>query len=100
MIQFLDDRSLSLVMRDAVDDGRKALQILRDRYAGKGKPRIITLYTELTSLQKMSSESITDYVIKAETAATALHNSGENISDSLLKGLPSSYKLCCCCHSE
>ena len=52
LIQCLDDTSLSLVMRDATDDGRKALQILRDHYANQGKPRIITLYTELTSLEK------------------------------------------------
>ena len=43
LIQCLDDTSLSLVMRDATDDGRKALQILRDHYANQGKPRIITL---------------------------------------------------------
>ena len=29
MIQFLDDRSLNLVRHDAKDDGRKALEILR-----------------------------------------------------------------------
>ena len=29
LIQFLDDRNLSLIMRDATDDGRKALKILR-----------------------------------------------------------------------
>ncbi|TWW61432.1 hypothetical protein D4764_04G0000780 [Takifugu flavidus] len=52
MIQFLDDKSLSLIMREAADNGRKALKILRDHYAGKGKPRIISLYTEPTSLQK------------------------------------------------
>ena len=64
LIQFLDDKSLSLVMREAADDGRAALRILRDYYAGKGKPRIVCLYTELTSLQKMSFESVTDYVIR------------------------------------
>jgi len=38
LIQFLDDKSLVLVMRDATDDGRNALQILRAHYAGTGKP--------------------------------------------------------------
>lgn len=63
LIQYLDDKSLSLVMRDPADDGRKALQILRSYYAGKGKPRIISLYAKLTSFQKMANESVTDYII-------------------------------------
>ncbi len=41
LIQYLDDRSLSLVIRDAADDGRKALGILREQYLSKGKPRVI-----------------------------------------------------------
>ncbi|KAJ8384364.1 hypothetical protein AAFF_G00206170 [Aldrovandia affinis] len=41
LIQFLDDKSLSLVMREAADDGRKALKILRDYYAGRGKPVLL-----------------------------------------------------------
>ncbi|KAL3067505.1 hypothetical protein OYC64_017267 [Pagothenia borchgrevinki] len=43
LMQVLDDKSLSLIMREAADNGRKALQILRDHYAGKGKPRGISL---------------------------------------------------------
>ena len=97
LIQYLDDRSLSLVMREAADDGRKALQILRRHYASPGKPRIIALYTELTSLRKEQEETVTDYILRAEKTVTALRNAKETISDGLiiamiLKGLPEPYK--------
>jgi len=97
LVQLLDDRSLSLVLRDAKDKGREALAILREHYLSKGKPRVIALYTELTTLKKAESESVTDYMIRAETAATSLKTAGEVISDSLLiamilKGLPPTYK--------
>lgn len=97
LIQFLDDKSLSLVMHDATDDGRKALQILQDYYASQGKPRIIALYTELTSLKKADNETVTDYIIRAEKAVTSLRNAKEVINDGLiiamiLKGLPEYYK--------
>ena len=44
LIFLLDERSQELVMRDAKNDGRKALEILRKHYAGHGKQRIISLY--------------------------------------------------------
>ena len=69
LIQCLDDTSLSLIIRDARDDGGKALNILRSHYLSKGKPRIITLYTELTSL-KLEKETITDFIIRTETLAS------------------------------
>ena len=96
LIQYLDDRSLGLVMRDNTNDGKNALKTLRSHYLGKGKPRILSLYKELTSLIKGSNECVTDYLIRGETAAASLKSAGETISDSLLiamvlKGLPSSY---------
>ena len=75
-------------MRDAANDGRKALGILREHYTGNSKPRIISLYTQLTSLVKQSNETVTEYVIRAETAAAALKDAAESV----LKGLPEQYK--------
>ena len=93
-VDFNFDRSF---IREAKDDGRKALSVLREHYQGKGKPRVIALYTERTSLQMAEGESTTDYIIRAKTAVTALKAAEEVISDGLLiamalKGLPSSYK--------
>ena len=97
LVQFIDDRSLSLVMRDAKDDGRKAIQILKEHYQGSGKPRILSLYTELMSLCKQPTELLTDYVLRAEKHAAALEAAGHSVDDSLLvamvlKGLPNQYK--------
>ena len=47
LVLLLDDVSLSLIMRDAKDDGKKAVEILRGHYLGKSKTRIISLYSEL-----------------------------------------------------
>ena len=90
LVQLLDDKSLQLIIRDANEDGRKAIKILRDFYRGNSKPRIIGLYTELTSLVKSEGESITDYLLRAEKSATSrieavrlaakLHNSDDTPS--------------------
>lgn len=78
-----------LVMNDATDKGHEA--IFKQHYAGNSKPRLISLYTTLTTLQKRSGEMLTDYIIQAETVVNALKNTKEIVSDGLLMGLPSDY---------
>ena len=50
----------------------------------KGKPKVISLYTELTSLRRLESKSITDYIIRAENISNTLKEADEVISDELL----------------
>ena len=93
----LDDRSLSLIMRDAKNGGRRSLQILRQHYIAESETRVIGLYTELTNLKKGNEETLTDYLVRAETASALLKNAGERVSDNLLivmilKGLPESFR--------
>ena len=92
----MHERSLSLVMHDAKDHAREALRIPRAHYTGSGKPRIISLYNQLTTLKKSHSESISDYIIWAENTVTALNAADRAVNDSLLvvivlKGLPEDY---------
>ena len=97
LIQLIDDRSLSLIINDCANDGKKALKTLRKHYMSNSKSRVIGLYTELTCLQLQEGQELTDFIIKAETAATRLKEAGENISDALLtamilKGLPPTFQ--------
>ena len=103
--QVLDERSLQLIMNDAEDSGQKALKILRTHYQSTEKPRILSLYKELTTLSMQPTEDITDYVIRADTASTGLRAAGEELSDNLiiamlLKGLPSSYDSFVTVHTQ
>ena len=77
LIQFLDDISLGLVMRDAKDDGRKALELLHTHYAGKGKTRVVTLWLEFATMEKSQSETSTCYILRVEKIATSLKYAGE-----------------------
>ena len=64
----------------------------------KRKAEVISLYTELTSLRRLESESTTYYVIRTENISNALKEAEEVISDRLLitmvlKGLLSNLNL-------
>lgn len=61
---------------------KKAIEILREYCRGKSMLRILSLYTQLPSLKMAEDETMTDYMVKAETAATSLKTAGEIISES------------------
>ena len=61
LIQYLNDKSLSLVIREAQDNGRKALRILREHYLLKGKLKVIFIRVEnLSNVLKEAGEVISD----------------------------------------
>ena len=98
LIQYFDYKVLSLVMKDAKDNGWKEGAILREHYLSKWKPKIISFYTELTSLRRLEAESITNYIIITGNICNSLKEAGGIISDGLLtamvlKGLPPNFKL-------
>ena len=97
LIQYLDDRSPSLIRCDAPNDGPKALKILNEHYMGKDKPCIIYLFT---LLQMGEDKNVTDYLIRGETICNSLKTAGENMNDSLLmeitmKGLSDRFNTFC-----
>ena len=97
LVQCLDERCLALVMRDAADNGRKALTILRNHYAGHGKPRVLSMFRKLSTIKKEEDEDLTGYLLRAENVVTTLKQAGEKFSDNLLiaavlQGLPPSYE--------
>ena len=105
LVQTLDERSLQLIMHDATNNGREALKILRNHYTSAEKPRVLTLYEELTTLRMSVHEDITDYIIRAEKATTGLKAAGETIRDNLiiamlLKGLPEVYTSFVVVHTQ
>lgn len=97
LVNALDDKSLFLIRHEAAKNGRKVLKILREHYSGKCKPRILNLYTLLTTIQMANNETVTDYMIRVENIVSAFGDAGENMSDgllitSILNGLPDSFR--------
>ena len=66
LVQCLDDRGLTLIVRDAKEDGKKEIKILRWHYLSKSKLRIIGLYTELTTQKLSENELMTEYLLRVE----------------------------------
>lgn len=98
IVPLLDNTSLRLILRNTQDKGRESLRVLRERYIGKVRPQIVSLYITLTSLKKADTETMTEYIIRAEQIITALRSAGEAPSEGLMmamvmRGQPEKYKL-------
>ena len=57
LTMMLDVKSSSLTMKDAKDQGKEAVEILREHHLGESKPRIVSLYGELASLKMEATEN-------------------------------------------
>ncbi|KAL6461003.1 hypothetical protein MHYP_G00309690 [Metynnis hypsauchen] len=92
----LDDNTLTLIVYEAPDDGKKSLAILRRHFESEEKPRIVGLYTELTNVLMADGEALADYLARVEKIVAALKRAKETLSDALLiamvlKGLTDDY---------
>ena len=67
-------------MSDTANNGREAFKVLKNHYASTEKPRVLTLYEELTTLNMACEEDVTDYIIRAERASTGLRSADETYS--------------------
>ena len=97
VIQILDRESIRLVRNDGKHNGRKVFDILRNYYCGTGRSKILSLFTEVGSLKKEQSESVTNYILRAEEMILSLKQCKHPIEDMMaialvVKGLPSDYR--------
>ena len=92
MVQCLDKKTLSLI-KCLKPNGTAAWRELQNYFKSKERPRIHQLLNKLTNLKLDSSESIRDYLIRAEELQLNLSEVNKNVSDQMLcsvvlKGLP------------
>ena len=96
LVQCLDSRSILMLTNDCKNDGPKAWQLLRDHFNSTETPRLMNLLEKFTTLRLEPTESMVDYLTRAEYVSKQLELAGEKVSENMLtsiviKGLPSVY---------
>ena len=86
-----------LFLRSQKGDGPAAWGKLCERFRSYERPRLQHLIKKLTSHRKESSETVIEYITRAEDLQYNLKQIGEAVSEQmfisiLLKGLPKEYK--------
>ena len=59
-------------MKDAKDQGKEAVEILREHHLGESKPRIVSLYGELASLKMEATENTLTIAVRPAEKITNL----------------------------
>ena len=96
LVQALDKTSV-LFLSPHKGDGNRAWDVLCKRFKSFERPQLHKLIAQLTSLRKTSSESIEDYLTRADDMQNNLTLVNEGISEKMfvsiiLKGLPKEYE--------
>ena len=96
LVQCLDSRSILMLTNDCNGDGPKAWQLLRDLFNSTKTPRLMNLLEKFTTLRLDPTESMVDYLIRAENVSTQLELAGGKVSEHMLisivlQVLPSEY---------
>ena len=96
LVQALDKTSV-LFLRPHKGDGTRAWDVLCKHLKSFERPQLHKLIAQLMSLKKTSSESIEDYLTRADDMQYNLIRVNEGISDKMfisiiLKGLPKEYQ--------
>ena len=96
LVQCLDSRSILMLTNDCKGDGPKAWQLLRDHFNSTETPRLMNLLEKFTTLRLEPTESMVDYLTRAEYVSKQLELAGEKVPENILtsivlKGLPSEY---------
>ena len=83
LVQALDKSSV-LFLRPYKGDGTRAWDVLCKRFKSFEKPQLHKLMAKLTSLRKIFSESIVDYLTRADDMQYNLTLVNEGISEKML----------------
>ena len=95
LIQCLDKKSVMFI-RQHRGNGEAAWKALLSKFRSLERPRVQKLLQTLTTLRKEPTETMTDYIMRAEEMNMSLQEVDEQVTDQMLlslvlKGLPNEY---------
>ena len=87
LVQCLDSRSILMVTNDCKGDGSKAWQLLRDHFNSTETPSLLNQLEKFTTLRVDPTESMVDYLTRAQCVSDQLELVGEKVSETMLTSI-------------